>query len=149
MKVVYANRREGKTSYIIEQCKKLPGSKCVLTTNMQTAFVLSREINEDLTHTNIYSVNQLAPNFDHLRGKQYDWIFIDELTHFIYTILSYAYVTGPTKVIATIGAENLVDLKDVRSRKSCSICAHKAVCQFYNCSISDMCVHYKEETTND
>lgn len=155
VRVIYAGRGEGKTSYIIEQCKKLPGNKCVLTSNMQTALLLSHEINRELTHTEIYSILQLTPKFDQLHGKQYDWIFIDELTHFVYSMLSHACIVGQTEVVSTIGAENLISLEDVKPKKSCGNCICYPVCEYkhlYSACKEKVCQFYhekEEETTND
>lgn len=152
MKVIYAGRAEGKTSYILKQCEKLEGRKLIIVSTTIEAVCLKNKLynsgNEDLKAVDVYSTYEIFVK-NKTRGLIYSYVFIDEMQ----TVLQYALNSKllidtefrTERIFATLAKECMVDLDDIRPKISCEACTHKQVCRLASTFNEKYCIYYEEK----
>lgn len=104
MKIICGDRGQGKTSYILQQCKSLPGTKLILTHSEFAAKNILSDIIHDETLKDLVTVMSIwHAGQNRMNGLDYDYVFIDNLDATLEGIIrDYIGVRSKNDYIATI-----------------------------------------------
>lgn len=108
MKLICGNRGKGKTSYILNQCRVLPGTKLILTHSAQAAARLRGDIlsDKELRDCTITVQTVWYAAQEKTRGDQYSYIFIDDLDMVVeYIIRDYLHIDPRREVTAMVDSD--------------------------------------------
>lgn len=157
MKIITGDRCSGKSSYILEQCKKLKGKKLLIVPTMKEVrrirFERDRSTNKNFKHTAIHSAfDVFSRNIP--KDISWDYVLIDEIQAcFHRALVSNLHFTCTENIYATLDKSFLRDIETVWPIRTCDRCICYPVCIYKQLTDNSRFCHYyhekQEEITND